>query len=325
MENLIPLPNKIYFSKEEKFKSQIIIEPLYPGSGVTIGNSLRRVLLSSLPGAAVTAVKIKGVDHEFSTVTAVTEDVVDIILNLKQLRLKLDSDEPVKLELKAKGQKTVTAADIKPDSRVEIINKDLTIATLDSKTGEFYMEITVERGRGYVPVEIRESEKLEIGNISVDAIYTPVRNVTYEVENVRVGKITNYDKLTLTMETDGTVSGREAMDLAAQILVDHFALLKTAEMQVEDKKPRREYEPSIAVDAADAEATAVVPPEVEAEGDLKSLGLSNRAYNALFKNGIRNAAELKKMNQADLERLEGLGNKSIEEILKILQEKNDAS
>ncbi|KKW22503.1 MAG: DNA-directed RNA polymerase subunit alpha [Parcubacteria group bacterium GW2011_GWA2_51_12] len=127
------------------------------------------------------------------------------------------------------------------------------------------------------------------------------------------------------METDGTVSGREAMDLAAQILVDHFALLKTAEMQVEDKKPRREYEPSIAVDAADAEATAVVPPEVEAEGDLKSLGLSNRAYNALFKNGIRNAAELKKMNQVDLERLEGLGNKSIEEILKILQEKNDAS
>ena len=122
MENLIPLPNKIYFAKEEKFKSQIIIEPLYPGYGVTIGNALRRVLLSSLPGAAVKAVKIKGVDHEFSTVPSVTEDVVDIILNLKQLRLKLDSDEPVKLELKAKGQKTVTAADIKPDSRVEIVN-----------------------------------------------------------------------------------------------------------------------------------------------------------------------------------------------------------
>ena len=319
MENLIPLPNKIYFSKEEKFKSQIIIEPLYPGYGVTIGNSLRRVLLSSLPGSAVTAVKIKGADHEFSTINSVTEDVVDILLNLKQLRLKVDSDEPVKLELRARGQKTVTAGDIKPDSRVEVMDKDFVIATLDGKTAELNMEITAERGRGYVPVEMRESEKLEIGNIAVDAIYTPVRNVNYEVENVRVGKITNYDKLTLTMETDGTISGREAIDLAAQILGDHFALMKTAEMTEDAQiKPRKEYVPSIAVDAVEA----VAPEEVS---DLKTLNLSNRAYNALMKNGIKTVAQLHGMTQTDLEKLEGLGNKSIVEILKIVQEKKDAS
>src|SRR3989338_5748638 len=304
MENLIPLPNKIYFSKEEKFKSQIIIEPLYPGYGVTIGNSLRRVLLSSLPGSAVTAVKIKGADHEFSTINSVTEDVVDILLNL---------------ELRARGQKTVTAGDIKPDSRVEVMDKDFVIATLDGKTAELNMEITAERGRGYVPVEMRESEKLEIGNIAVDAIYTPVRNVNYEVENVRVGKITNYDKLTLTMETDGTISGREAIDLAAQILGDHFALMKTAEMTEDAQiKPRKEYEPSIAVDAVEA----VAPEEVS---DLKTLNLSNRAYNALMKNGIKTVAQLHGMTQTDLEKLEGLGNKSIVEILKIVQEKKDAS
>lgn len=307
MTNLIPLPTKIYFAKEEKFKSEVIIEPLYPGYGVTIGNALRRVILSSLPGAAVTGVKIKAVDHEFSSVPNVTEDVVDIILNLKQLRLRVNSDEPVRLELKSKGQKTITAADIKPDSRVEIINKDLVIATLDSKSAEFSMEIVVEQGRGYVPVEMREKEKQEIGLIAIDAIFTPMRNVNFEVQNVRVGQITNYDKLNITMETDGTITGREAMDLAAQILVDHFALLKTAHVE---------------------EATHVVPEEpsgstpeegtAAAEEDLASLGLSNRAYNALAKNNIRTVAQLRSLSQDDLENLEGLGAKSIDEITKIL-------
>jgi len=166
----IPLPNKIYFSLDEKNISSVVIEPLYPGYGVTIGNALRRVLLSSLPGAAVTAVKIKGVDHEFSTIPNVREDVVDIILNLKQLRLKVHSEEPVKLELKSKGQKNVTAADIRADANVEIVNPDLLIATLDNKNAELSMELIVEQGRGYVPVEMRESEKMEIGMIAVDAI-----------------------------------------------------------------------------------------------------------------------------------------------------------
>ncbi len=312
MNNSIPLPNKVYFPAEEKFKSQVIIEPLYPGYGVTIGNALRRVLLSSLPGAAVTAVKIKGVDHEFSTIPNVTEDVVDVILNLKQLRLRLDAEEPVRLELKAKGQREVRAGDIKPDSRVQIVNPDLLIATLDSKNAELAMEILVERGRGYVPVEMRESEKLEIGMIAVDGIYTPMRNVNFEVENVRVGQITNYDKLTIAMETDGTITGREAMDLAAQVLVDHFGLLKTSQVSGPDEElpsaeaaPEREPEPEVSAAAVGEE--------------LMNLGLSNRARNALLRNNIQTIAELRKLGRQELQNLEGLGAKSVEEIIKALE------
>lgn len=307
--NAIPLPNKIYFDQEEKYKSRIVIEPLYPGYGVTIGNALRRVLLSSLPGAAVRAVKIKGVDHEFSTVQNATEDVVDIILNLKQLRVKLNSDEPVRLDLNVKGQKEVKASDIKKDSRIEIANPDLLIATLDNKNAELSMEIIVGPGRGYVPVEMREEEKHEIGMIAVDAIYTPVRNVNFEVQNVRVGQITNYDKLTITMETDGTISGREAMDIASGILMDHFGLLKTAEM-----KEAKEVAPE-EVEMAPKEEPASPPEEAS---DLETLNLSRRAYNALMKNNIRTVEGVKRMTREDLEKLEGLGTKSIDEIVKAI-------
>lgn len=303
------MPNKIYFATEEKFKSVVVIEPLYPGYGVTIGNALRRVLLSSLPGAAVTAVKIKGVDHEFSTVPNVTEDVVDIILNLKQLRLKLDSsEEPARLELKTKGQKEVRASDIKPDSRVEIINPELLIATLDNKNAELQMEIVVENGRGYVPVEVREreSEKLEIGMIAVDAIFTPMRTVNFEVKNVRVGQITNYDKLTVTMETDGTITGREALDLASQILVDHFVLFKTDQIAAKEEA------------VAEGAAGEVLKAEGADHQDLTVLGLSNRAYNALTRNNIRTVSELQGKTKADLQALEGLGTKSVEEIISAL-------
>lgn len=316
MSNLIPLPNKVYFAKEEGFKSVLVIEPLYTGYGMTIGNTLRRVLLSSLPGAAVTAVKIKGVDHEFSTIQNVTEDVVDIILNLKQLRLKLDSEQAVKLQLSAKGQKEVTAGMIKPDARVQIINTDLVIATLDNKTADLSIEITVEQGRGYKPVEQRESERQEIGVIAVDAIFTPIKTVNFEVENVRVGQITNYDKLTLTMETDGTITGREALDLASEILVDHFALLKTSEMK--DEASALVSEAPVAVEEAastprPAASEASAPTDVVGE-DLGTLGLSNRAYNALLRNNIRSVAQLRAVNPEDLGKLEGLGEKSITEI-----------
>ena len=310
----IPLPNKIYFEKEDKHKSVVVIEPLYPGYGTTVGNALRRVLLSSLPGAAVTAVKIKGVDHEFSTINEVTEDVVDIILNLKQLRLRLNADEPVKLVLQTKGKKEVHASDIKKDSRAEIINEDLLIATLDNKNADLYMEITVQNGRGYVPVEMREgAQKMEIGTIAVDAIYTPMRNVNFEVSNVRVGQITNYDKLTITMETDGTISGREALDIASQILVEHFSLLKTEQMDTGSSAPIDS--PAFAVSAEEA-----VAPEVEVSTgvSLESLGLSNRAFNALTKNGIATVEQVQKLSREDLENLGGLGAKSIDEILKVI-------
>ncbi|MBX4191795.1 MAG: DNA-directed RNA polymerase subunit alpha, partial [Candidatus Doudnabacteria bacterium] len=223
MEN-ISLPNKVSFEDLGNNKYKLIMEPLYPGYGVTLGNSLRRVLLSSLPGAAVVAVKIKGVDHEFSTIPNVKEDVIEIILNLKQMRMKVHSSEPVKLELKVKKEKIVTAGDFKKNADVEIVTPDLHIATLDNKNSDFDMEVIVQAGRGYVPVEQREHEKYEIGMIAIDAIYTPIKVVNYEINNVRVGQITNYDELILTIETDGTITGRDAIDQAARVLMDHFAL-----------------------------------------------------------------------------------------------------
>src|SRR6185369_13434599 len=218
----ISLPNRAKVEDLGDNKYSLTLEPLYPGYGVTIGNALRRVLLSSLPGAAVTAVKIKFADHEFSTVPNVKEDVIQIILNLKQLRVKSFSQEPVRLSVKVKGEKVVTAADIKETDQVQVINKDLHIATLDNKNAELDMELVIEQGRGYWPIELRENQKPEIGMIPIDAIFTPVRSVYYNVSNVRVGQLTNFNKLEVVMETDGTIAGSEAFDIASHILVDHF-------------------------------------------------------------------------------------------------------
>lgn len=221
----IPLPQNIEFKALAKNKEEIIIEPCYPGYGVTLGNSLRRVLLSSLEGAAITAFKIKSVNHEFSTIPYIKEDVVEIILNLKKLRLKLFSEEPLKLELKIKGEKKATAADLEPNSQVEIINKNLVIATLTDKKADFEMEIWINNGRGYVTVEAREKEKLEIGMIAIDSLYSPVVNVGFAIENVRVGQKTDYEKIILTLETDGAITPQEAFKQATQILVEQFQQL----------------------------------------------------------------------------------------------------
>ncbi|MFA6534389.1 MAG: DNA-directed RNA polymerase subunit alpha [Patescibacteria group bacterium] len=226
MENLL-LPSKIEWQKGEgKNQKVVTIEPCYYGYGTTLGNALRRVLLSSLPGAAVTAVKINGVDHEFSTLTGVQEDIVEIILNLKRLRVKILGDEAVKLTLKAKGEKTATAEDFEKNSAVEIMNPDLTIATLTDKKSELEMEITVAKGRGYVPTENQDKSQLNVGEIAIDSIFTPVVNVGYKVENTRVGQVTDYDKLTIYLETDGTVTPEEAFSQAVNILLDHFSVLK---------------------------------------------------------------------------------------------------
>ena len=302
----IPLPKKISFQELGENKYQVVMEPLYPGYGVTIGNSLRRILLSSLPGAAVVAVKIKGVDHEFSTVPNVKEDVIEIILNLKQLRMKVHTDQQVKLELRVKGEKEVKASDFKKSSDVEIINSDLHIATLDNKSAELDMEVIVSAGRGYVPVEQREHEKLEIGMIAVDAIYTPVRNVNFDVRNVRVGQITNFDELVLTMETDGTISGKDAIDQASKVLVDHFKLFTKDNLEeVSEEPPVSEKSPE----------EGFKQPE---EDDLRSLGLSNRSYNALIKNNINKISDLQALNHDQLMQLEGLGGKSVEEIERLI-------
>jgi len=201
-----------------------VIEPLLPGFGLTLGNALRRVLLSSLPGAAITSIRIDGVSHEFTTIKGVRQDVVDIILNLKQVRLRVESDEPQVIILDAKGDKKVTAGDFKCPTGVEVINKDLHIADLVAG-GKFLLEATVEQGRGYVPTEMRKEEKLPIGVIAIDSAFSPVKRVNFNTENTRVGKMTNFDRLLLEIETDGSITPQAALEQSSAILVDHFSVL----------------------------------------------------------------------------------------------------
>lgn len=229
MEQKILPPKKVVSVSEEFGKGTITIEGCYPGYGSTLGNALRRVMLSSLPGSAIVSVKIKGVKHEFSTIPGVLEDVVQIILNLKKLRLKSNSDEPVRATLKVKGEKVVTAGDFKVSSEVEIVNKDAVVATLTDKKAELDMEVEIDRGIGYVPVEQQVRGEKEVGTIAVDAIYTPVRRVNFTVQNMRVGKRTDYEKVILEIETDGSVSPKEAFDYSVGILIDQFGFLAKGE------------------------------------------------------------------------------------------------
>ncbi|MBI3115192.1 MAG: DNA-directed RNA polymerase subunit alpha [Candidatus Kerfeldbacteria bacterium] len=237
----IPLPAKCVVNEDGSDHATVVVEPLYPGYGATLGNALRRVLLSSLPGAAVTAVKIANVFHEFSTLPHVKEDIVAILLNIKRLRFKLRGDEPLVATLKAKGEKTVTGADLKLPTNLELINTDQPLATLTDKAAAFELELTVNAGRGYIPVENREKERWDIGTIAVDAVYTPMRNVNFEVEHVRVEQMTNYDRLILDVRTDGTMSPAEAMRIAGGILVEHFQFVTNSlpETGVEEKAPAK--------------------------------------------------------------------------------------
>lgn len=247
------------------------IEPLAPGYGVTIANSLRRVLLASLPGAAATSVRIDGVTHEFAALSGVTEDVVEVILNLKSLRVKIHTDEPVTLILDKKGPGPVTAADFKKNPDVEIMNPELHIATLDAK-GRLSLEVICEKGRGYVTTEMRRDEKLPLGTIMMDSIFTPIKKVHYDVENTRVGRMTNFDKIILNLTTDGSIDPYDAVKQASQILIDHFSILAglavneptdevvTEEAEapeaVEEEKPKRRSRKAKENADADAEVGA---------------------------------------------------------------------
>lgn len=239
----ITLPDKISIKDLKDNRYEVVMEPFYPGYGVTVGNSLRRTMLSSLSGGAVTSFKVEGAQHEFDSIDFIKEDLVEIMLNLKKLRLKVFSDEPVKLTLSVKGQKVVTAADIAKNSDVEVINTDLEIATLTDKNAKFEMELTVEKGLGYFTVEQRtDREKLEIGHIAIDASFSPVLNVGFNIENVRVGEMTNYEKLTMEILTDGTIGADVAISQAASILQEHFNFLvgdKAEEPVAEEKEEKK--------------------------------------------------------------------------------------
>lgn len=234
---MVQLPEQVKVLKKEGSRATFEISPLMPGYGATIANPLRRVLLSSLEGAAVTAIKIKGVDHEFTTVPGVMEDVIQIILNVKRVRFKLHSEGPVKITLSAKGEKAVTAADIKATSDVEVINPEQHIATLTDKKAEFEVEFDIERGVGYVPVEQRQKDKLAIGVIAIDAIFSPVRMVNFTVENVRVGQRIDFHKITLDIETDGSIEPEEALKRGSEVLIKHFETIGAIE--VPEKKEEK--------------------------------------------------------------------------------------
>lgn len=239
MEN-IPLPTKIEFQKDKGQANTgiVTIEPCYPGYGVTWGNALRRVLLSSLPGGAVTAVKIKGVKHEFSVIPNVKEDVLQVVLNLKKLCLKVFSDKPIELKLKAKGEGKIKAKDIQPDAQVKILNPELEIATLTSKKAELEMKIWAESDRGYIPVEEKQSANFEVNTIVMDSLYNPVVNVGLNIENVRVGRRTDYDRLKITIKTDGTISPEEAFTRATEMLTEQMAFL-SADFRKEAVKEKK--------------------------------------------------------------------------------------
>ncbi|WP_018131309.1 DNA-directed RNA polymerase subunit alpha [Effusibacillus pohliae] len=284
---------------------KFVVEPLERGYGTTLGNSLRRILLSSLPGAAATSVKIEGVLHEFSTIPGVVEDTTEIILNIKRLSLKIHSDEEKTLVIEAEGPKVVTAADIQADSDVEVLNPDLHIATL-ADGAKFYMEIKANRGRGYVPADRNKREDMEIGVIPVDSIFTPISRVNYSVENTRVGQVTNYDKLTLELWTDGSIRPDEAVSLAAKILTEHLMLFVGLTDKVKDTE--------IMVEKEDDKKEKVL------EMTIEELDLSVRSYNCLKRAGINTVQELCSKTEEEMMKVRNLGRKSLEEVQEKLAE-----
>ena len=237
---MVQLPEQVKILKKEGNRATFEISPLMPGYGATIANPLRRVLLSSLEGAAVTAIKIRGVDHEFATVPGVMEDIIQIILNVKRIRFRSHSEEPVKVTLYVKGEKEVTAADIKTTSDVEVINPDQHIATLTDKKTDFEMELDIERGVGYVPVEQRQKDKLAIGVIAIDAIFSPVRMVNFTIDNVRVGQRIDFNRITMDIETDGSIEPEEALKKASEMIIKHFETIGAVEVPKKmEEKPKK--------------------------------------------------------------------------------------
>lgn len=292
---------------EEKGYGKFVVEPLERGYGTTLGNSLRRILLSSLPGAAITTVQIDQVLHEFSTIPGVVEDVPQIILNLKKLALKIYSDEVKTLEIDVQGERVVTAADILHDSDVEILNPDLPIATL-AEDGALRMRMTAKRGRGYVPAEWNKTEDMAIGVIPVDSIYTPVERVNYHVENTRVGQMTNYDKLTLEVWTNKSLRPEEAVSLGAKILSEHLNIF----INLTDQAQKAE----IMVEKEEDQKEKVL------EMTIEELDLSVRSYNCLKRAGINTVHELIQKTEEEMMKVRNLGRKSLQEVQEKLAELN---
>jgi len=322
----IVLPSKPRAVLEEGTKGIYEIDGLYAGYGYTFGNALRRVLLSSLPGVAATAVKIDGVSHEFSTIPGVKEDVILILLNLKQLRFKLYGDEPQTVTLSAKGQKKITAKDLEAPSQVEILNKELSIATLTTKDAKLKFELTVEKGLGYVPREALQKEKVDIGTLLLDAVFTPIRRVNYEVENMRVGDRTDYNRLRFVIETDGSISSADALDQAIKITIKQLEAVggiaaKAEEISSKEKEVEEALEETEEIDNEKSEKKEGGAPETETlKTRIEDLKLSGRVSSALSAAGIRSIGGLTRKKESDLLEIEGVGKKAVDQIKQALTE-----
>ena len=313
-DDKVIVPSKPRVVSEDNFKGVYEIDGLYPGYGHTLGNSLRRIILSSLPGAAVTTVKIEGVNHEFSTIEGVKEDVITIILNLKKVRFRMTGDESPRVTLEASGITDVTAGNLKVPGQIEVANPEQHIATLTDKNAKLSFELTIERGIGYVPKEVIHKDKVDIGVIALDAVFTPIRRVNYEVENMRVGNRTDFNKLRIIIETDGIISPHEALERSIATMINQLKAIIGFSDETETEAPH--------VAANDDSGADMTMKKDSAEDVLKTrvedLNFSMRTMKALSQAGIRTIGGLARKSETDLLDISGLGEKGIQEIKRIL-------
>ncbi|MDP3989113.1 MAG: DNA-directed RNA polymerase subunit alpha [bacterium] len=314
-EIILPSKPRAVLEDEEKNKGIYEIDGLYPGYGHTLGNSLRRIILSSLQGASITMIKVEGASHEFSTLEGIKEDVINILLNLKNTRFRLHTQEPQKISLSKKGAGVVTAADITVPTQVEILNPDQYIATVTDKNAHLELEITIERGLGYISKENLQKDKLEIGTIAVDAVFTPIRRANYEVENMRVGDRTDYNRLRLFIETDGSISPREAMEQSIATMIKQLsAIVGFQEPVVPEPEPA-----PVAQEEKVEETKEDINKEVEImKTRVEDLDVSPRTLTALSDASIRTVGGLARKTEDDLLNLPGIGDKGVTEIKRVL-------
>jgi DNA-directed RNA polymerase subunit alpha len=314
IDHNIALPSKPKIVTEEGFKGVYEIDGLYPGYGHTLGNSLRRIILSSLPGAAIVELKVKGAGHEFSTIEGIKEDLISIILNIKKIRLSLQSEESQIIKIKATGPKVITAGDIEAPSQVRIMNKDQVIFNLTEKGKVVEMEMRVQRGLGYVPKEQIQKDRVEVGTITLDGIFTPIRRVNYETENMRVGDRTDFNRLRILIETDGTITPKEALEKSIETMI--MQLKAVVGFKEEIEIPHEE------ILVKKIEKSDILNDDLEdfLKTRIETLNLSARTINALTAANIRTAGGLAKKKEEDILEIEGLGDKGLQEIKKILGE-----
>jgi DNA-directed RNA polymerase subunit alpha len=312
LETNIALPSKPRIVTEEDFRGVYEIDGLFPGYGHTLGNSLRRIILSSLSGAAITQVKIDGASHEFSTLEGIKEDVITMLLNIKRIRIASHSNEPITITLKKKGAGIVTAGDIICPSQVEILSKDQVIGEITTKTGELNIEMKVEQGLGYIPREVHQKDKVEIGTIALDAVFTPIRRANYEVENMRVGDRTDYNRLRVFIETDGTMSPREALEASIEVMIHQLKAI----IGFQDQNNERSE--VVVVEAPSVADKADIDPDV-LKTRIETLELSSRTLTALEEANIRTIGGLVRKKKDDILALDGIGPKGVDEIVALLQ------